>query len=50
MILKSTKKTKVFSSVRGVQISKEGAKPTTWEDIFPEESINNSTTDSKNSD
>jgi len=27
----------VAKSIRGVQISKEGAKPTTWEDIFPDE-------------
>merc|ERR1712168_132908 len=24
-------------SIRGVQVSKEGAEPTTWEDIFPDE-------------
>lgn len=27
---------KTIKSIKGVQISKEGAKPTTWEDIFPE--------------
>ncbi|CAG5095377.1 Oidioi.mRNA.OKI2018_I69.XSR.g14160.t1.cds [Oikopleura dioica] len=29
---------KTVQGIKGVQISKEGAKPTTWNDIFPEDS------------
>lgn len=34
-------------SIKGVQISKEGAKPTTWDDIFPEKDDSNNSSSTK---